>query len=199
MSPSASQPALWEVARQHYKGLHRPGERRLRVSVWMTLVVIPLLVAAAIAVLNAKLVAPTALLTAATVLVGAMLTLFVFLTNLRVKLDETPKYVHRRQLQRSVAGATVSALYVAALSIATALALAISAGFSSTAFDRPVLERVGAAVSGALVTHLAFSLLTVVTRAVGVYATVFAKDFGPDLDVADEPDDDVGQRVRRSR
>ncbi len=192
-----TQRGLLSVARLHFRGLRGPGRSRLRWTDWAWMVVIP--IGSGTAAFAADLhIEPTgSLLSATTLLVGAMLTLFVFLTNLRVKIEETPEYAYRRRLQRLIAGATISSLYVAVVALAASLALALAGGLGGPAWAGAIWERLGAALVTALLVHLGVGLMTVIRRAFAVYDGVFGKDFGPDLDiVVDLPE--VDDRERRA-
>src|SRR3954469_667457 len=66
-------------------------------------------------------------LSATALLVGVMLSAFVFLTNLRVKIQESATYAFRTQLQKLVGGAAVGCLYVAGIAFLTAALLSATA------------------------------------------------------------------------
>ncbi|SNS61345.1 hypothetical protein SAMN06309944_1002 [Micrococcales bacterium KH10] len=104
-----------------------------------------------------------------------MLTTFVFLANLRVKVDESKEMKHRHHLQRLIASTVVAALYtaVAALAVTFALAAIAALPWLRTDHAKPLVV----AVTGALLAHLGVTLISVIRRMFGVYYEVFARDY----------------------
>ncbi len=164
-------------------GLHLLGLRAGRPQMsWPDRLVfagLPLFTGAFSFALSPRLEGLSTLLAACSLLVGAMLTLFVFPTDLRLKLSETSALSYRRRLQRLVGSGVVSTMYLAVLALASALALASSADVP--ALKGLGLRRPGSALVIALLTHLAVNLLTVICRVLAVYLDVFGADFGADL------------------
>ncbi len=181
-------------------GLHLQGLRAGRPQMsWPDRVVfagLPLFAGAFSFALSLRLEGLSTLLAACSLLVGAMLTLFVFLTDLRLKLSETSALSYRRRLQRLVGSAVVSTMYVAVLALASTGALALASSADVPALKGLGLRRPGSALIIALLTHLAVNLLTVIRRVLAVYLDVFGADFGADLapvaDVADVTADRSG-------
>lgn len=147
--------------------------------------------------LNARFVNVSPLLSASTLLVGVMLTVFVFLTNLRVKVAETDKFVYRRALQRMIGSAAVCSLYVAGLALVISAGLAITGGIHVPVLAGRELRRLGSAVLVMLLAHLAVNLLTVIRRVFAVYVGVFGADFSPDLESVPDSEPRNGSHRRR--
>lgn len=127
------------------------------------------------------------LLSALALLVGGMMTTFVFLTNLRVKVDESKEQLaYRRTLQKLIAGTVASALYIAVLALSAALLLV---GVATLDWLRqPAVAPFTVGVVAAVGAHLAINMLSMFRRLYAVYHDVFLKDFGPDLSLTDGED-----------
>ncbi len=122
------------------------------------------------------------LLSAVALLVGAMFSAFVFLTNLRVKLSETATYAFRVDLLRYVGSSAVSCLYVAIVALVAAALLALVA---SVEFLRlPEVKPWTIAVLVSVVAHVGVSLLTVVRRMFAIYFELFTSDFDAPIEGA---------------
>lgn len=132
-------------------------------------------------------------LAATALLVGAMLSLFVFITNLRVKVAESPTYAFRTRLHHLLGGTAAGCLYVAlaALVVAGELTLVATVGALRSEVAQPIV--VGVVVSS--LTHLALNLLNVVRRLFGTYFELFASDFDPSIETL--PEEEPAQQQPR--
>jgi hypothetical protein len=127
------------------------------------------------------------LLSAVALLVGAMFSAFVFLTNLRVKLSETTTYAFRVDLLRYVGSSAVSCLYVAIVALVAAGMLALVASVEVLRLPEVKPWTIGVLV--AMVAHVGVSLLTVVRRMFAIYFELFTGDFDAPI---------VGGAIQRS-
>lgn len=132
-------------------------------------------------------------LAATALLVGAMLSLFVFITNLRVKVAESPTYAFRTRLHHLLGGTAAGCLYVAliALVVAGELTLVATVGALRSDVAQPIV--VGVVVLSLM--HLALNLINVVRRLFGTYFELFASDFDPSIGTP--PEDEPQQREPR--
>ncbi|MCM3516241.1 hypothetical protein [Nocardioides sp. P86] len=122
-----------------------------------------------------------------------MLSLFVFITNLRVKVAESPTYAFRTRLHHLLGGTAAGCLYVAlaALVVAGELTLVATVGALRSEVAQPIV--VGVVVSS--LTHLALNLLNVVRRLFGTYFELFASDFDPSIETL--PEEEPAQQQPR--
>lgn len=162
----------------HFSSLRRTGASRMTRRTWATLFLLPVIVAAISAAFQFKLDrgGATALLTATGLLVGAMVTAFIFLANLRIKISESDSLRIRRDMSVLTSETAVACLYCAGLALALSLSLATALAVPRAA--RPELVHLGATfliVAGLI--HLAINFLTVLRRLFGVYFAVFHSDF----------------------
>lgn len=135
------------------------------------------------------------LLAATGLLVGAMLTTFVFLANLRLKIDEG-ELNYRRRLQGLVASTVVASLYTALVALGVTFLLAAIATIGP--LRDPSLRPIVGGVVAAALAHLAVSLISVIRSMFGVYYSVFEKDFAPVLTTVSGPTQEELERARRS-
>lgn len=116
------------------------------------------------------------LLAATSLLAGAMISVFVFLANLRIKIQEVDSYNVRRDLKELVASSAVGSLHVAVIAMLLALCLALMASWPLLTTD----TLAGNIVSGIAIwflVHLAISLAAVLRRLLGIYVDLFTADF----------------------
>jgi hypothetical protein len=136
-------------------------------------------------------------LAATSLLVGALLSTFVFLTNLRVKLSETADFAFRANFHRLVAGSAAGCLYLAGVAF-------VLAGMLAGVASLPLLRSTGfqpyvAGVLLAVMVHLTINLLSVARRLFGIYFNMFAPDFDPEVDTRrDAVADKSRDRTERS-
>lgn len=162
----------------HFSSLRRDGQRRMSPGTFGTLFVFPLAVAGAGLLFQFRLDrgGATALLTATGLLVGAMVTAFIFLANLRIKISESNDLGIRRRMSVLTSETAVACLYCAGLALALALGLATALAVPRAA--RPDWAHLAATfllVAGLV--HLTVNFLTVLRRLFGVYYDVFRSDF----------------------
>lgn len=178
---------IMPIVRFHFRGLREPNAARLswRARSWLLL---PPAAGAALSYAGRlQFVGVSPLLSATALLVGAMLTVFVFLTNLRVKVSESERYAYRRVLQRMIGRAAVGALYVACLALLITAGLGVASAAQFHILDDLQLRRVGSAMIVALLIHLATNLMSVIRTTFAVYYEVFGVDFGATLEPVKDP------------
>lgn len=176
---------LRPTVRMHFRGMRDRRTGRLSVSTWTLTVVVPLAAATVAPLLDVQIVQSGPLITATSLLIGGMLSLFVFLTNLRIKLSEVDDFKFRRRVQQQVAYTSASCLYVALLALLGTVSLAI--GFSVHVPGLPIwVTTLGGGLAVALLVHLSITLLTVIRRVFGVYNALYKADFTADLRPVDE-------------
>lgn len=124
-------------------------------------------------------------LPAVSLLVGAMFGAFVFLTNLRVKLEESGTYAFRASLHKLVGSSAIGCLYVAIIALGTAGLLALVG--SVPLLRAPELRPYVVGVIVALLVHVGMSLVVVFRRLFVVYFDMFAADFNPEIDPNPRP------------
>jgi hypothetical protein len=149
-------------------------------SRWLRLsLIVPTLTVAASFAFRFRYGDLTALLSAVTLLVGAMISAFTFLANLRVKVSEVDEYRVRPRLKKAISSAAVATLYVCLSALGLALAIA-------STFAVPILgpTRGAGVVSSAIITgllaHLLMSFLSVLRRMFGLYVELFSGDYAAD-------------------
>ncbi|WHP18803.1 hypothetical protein [Cellulomonas sp. ES6] len=171
------------VVEKHLWSMRPPGSQRMRRSDRLVYAGVPMLtsvVAGAAIWLGAPVSNGISQLLAATsLLVGAMLTTFVFLVNLRIRVGDSKSTVYRRNLQRLIGSAVASSLYSAAVAAFLTFLLAVVATFDD--LRAPVVAPFTAGVVAGVAAHLGITLLTVIRRLFGVYVDVFGADYGPEL------------------
>jgi len=152
---------------------------RVMASQWFLFAFVPVLMGGAATYLTLSGIHFTngisPVLSAVALLVGAMFSAFVFLTNLRVKLSETEAYSFRSALLRYVGSSAIACLYVAIVALVAASMLALVA--SVEVLRAPEVKPWTIGVLVAAVTHVGVSLLTVVRRMFAIYFELFTGDF----------------------
>ena len=190
--------SVMPVIRRHFASMADDGDGEGgRRRTWVALAVVP----ACLGAFAGGLVAGgldvrdgvSQALAATALLVGAMLSLFVFITNLRVKVAESPTYAFRTRLHHLLGGTAAGCLYIAlaALVVAAELTLIATVGLLRSEVAQPIV--VGVVVSS--LTHLALNLVNVVRRLFGTYFELFASDFDPAIGVL--PDEEPAQQQPR--
>lgn len=162
----------------HFSSLRGDGKKRLSFGTIGMLFILPLAVAGLGLVFEFKLGrdGATALLTATGLLVGAMVTAFIFLADLRVKISESKELSIRRAMSLLTSETAVACLYCAGLALAISLSLAIALAVPSAVRTGPAHLAATFLIVAALV-HLTVNFLTVLRRLFGVYYDVFRSDF----------------------
>lgn len=122
-----------------------------------------------------------AVMTATSILVGVMITVFVFLSELRIKIQEVQEYRVRPNLKRLVASSSVGALYVSTLSIALTFLLALIASVPVLSRD-DLFGHISSAAAIWLLVHLIVFLGAILRKLFGVYVALFGEDFMVDSD-----------------
>ncbi|MDJ0319516.1 hypothetical protein [Pseudarthrobacter sp. PS3-L1] len=172
----------------HFRSLRADGQKRISAGTLATLFVLPLAVAGLGLSFHFKLDrgGATALLTATGLLVGALVTAFIFLANLRIKISESNEFSIRRRMSVLTSQTAVACLYCAGLALSIAVSLAVALAVPRAA--RPEWAHLAATfVIVAGLVHLAVNFLTVLRRLFGVYYDVFRADFVR-LAPAEDPD-----------
>lgn len=163
---------------KHFEALRPSGRTRITVPSVFVLFVLPLMVAVGGLAFGFKLDrgGGTALLTAVGLLVGAMVTGFIFLANLRIKISESDQLKSKRTMSQLTSETAVGCLYCATLALSIALALA--AGLAIPQAARADWAHVlGTAIIVFGLGHLTVNFLTILRRLFGVYYDVFKSDF----------------------
>lgn len=166
------------IVEKHFEALRPSGHARITPASVFVLFVLPLAVAVAGWGFGFKLDrgGATALLTATGLLVGAMVTGFIFLANLRIKISESEQLKSKRTMSQLTSETAVGCLYCATLALSIALALAAGMAIPQAA-RADWAHAVGTAVIVFGVGHLTANFLTVLRRLFGVYYDVFKADF----------------------
>lgn len=162
----------------HFSSLRRDGRKRMSIGTTGALFALPLAVAGLGLFFQFKLDrgGATALLTATGLLVGAMVTAFIFLANLRIKISESEELSIRRKMSLLTSETAVACLYCAGLALAIAMSLATALAVPGDA--RPDWAHLsGTFLIVAGLVHLTVNFLTVLRRLFGVYYDVFRSDF----------------------
>lgn len=166
------------IVKRHFQSVNRPGTRaRLDFGALAVVIAVPILlgVGAFVVGLRASSISLlTPLLMICGFLVGGMLTLFVFLVNLRVKISETSEFEHRRHLKKLIADVSASCLYLALVAFTLGTVSVLLAAYSASWWGPIHSALIGLAV--ATYTHIALTLLTVIRRLFAVYEDFFRRD-----------------------
>ena len=114
--------SLKPIMVNHFASLRRDNATRISASSKMLLFILPLIAAGLGAVTGFRLDrnGATALLTTSGLLVGAMVTAFIFLANLRIKISESETLKIRRQMGLLTSETAVACLYCAGLALGIA-------------------------------------------------------------------------------
>jgi hypothetical protein len=118
-------------------------------------------------------------LPSASLLVGAMFGAFIFLTNLRIKLAESPTFAFRVDLLRLVGSGAASCLYLGLVAVLLAGVLALVGSIPWFRSDAVAPFTVGLLV--AISAHIGITLAMVARRLFVIYLSLFASDFNPDV------------------
>lgn len=166
----------WPIFLYNSRASRREGVARLNWSERGLLYGAPTLGMAAFVIFRLQLNGVPQLLAAVSLLAGAMISVFVFLANLRIKIQEVDSYKVRRGLKELVASSAVGSLHVSVIAMLLALCLALMASWPLLTAD----TFAGNFISGIAVwflVHLAISLAAVLRRLLGIYVDLFTSDF----------------------
>lgn len=175
----------WPIVLYHTKANRRNGDDKASFSELLLLYGSPSGSSIVFLLLQLQLGGVPQLLAATSLLVGAMISVFVFLSNLRVKVFEVPALRVRRNLKKLIASSAVGALYVSAVSMTLSLVLALIASVPALSGKSTVASLV-AALAVWLLIHLVVSLASVLRRLFGIYVALFGGDFSADPDAEGE-------------
>jgi hypothetical protein len=180
--------SLVPIVTRHYRGLVAPGKTRLSIASIAAFFLLPLAVAGAGWALGFSLpsTAIGPLLTGTGLLCGAFLSVFVLLTNLRIKVDETEKWSYKTTLIKVIANTAASTLYASSVAFGVVGSLVVAVSIPRDWVQ--VLHAPGSAVIAALAVHLLACFLVVVRRLYGVYFAMFKRDFDPLLQIVSSTD-----------
>ncbi|MBW4720742.1 hypothetical protein [Saccharothrix obliqua] len=170
----------WPIFIYHTRANRRDGDEKATGIEIFTLYGAPTVVAVVILAFQVRLGGVPQLLAATSLLVGAMISVFVFLANLRVKVHEVAALKVRRNLRKLIASSAVGALYVSTVSMMLALALALLASIPSLSGDG-LMATLASALTSWLLVHLVVTLASVLRRLFGIYVALFGEDFTAEL------------------
>ncbi|MCS7480746.1 hypothetical protein ACFFQW_23610 [Umezawaea endophytica] len=171
----------WPIVLYHNKANRAEGEDKATRPELLLMYGLPTLIGAVFVVFRVRLGGVPQLLAATSLLVGVMISVFVFLANLRVKVHEVAEFKERRSLRKLIASSAVGALYVSSVSMTLSLCLALIA--SVPALGNPgFISFISSAIAAWLLVHLVVSLASVLRRLFGIYVTMFRSDFSAELD-----------------
>ncbi|MBP2340171.1 hypothetical protein JOF41_006349 [Saccharothrix coeruleofusca] len=171
----------WPIVLYHAQANRRSRDEKATVPELILLYGAPSITAATFVIFQFRLGGVAQLLAATSLLVGAMISVFVFLANLRVKVFEVAMLRVRRDLKKLIASSAVGALYVSMLSMVLALVLALMASIPALIEETFVASLASASAIWLLV-HLVVSLASVLRRLFGIYTALFGGDFSADVD-----------------
>jgi hypothetical protein len=178
--PVAKRFDVTPIVRFFYR-LHRSADGKLGRSDVVWLFVTPTVVGGAMAAANVRLTSLTPLLSASSLLIGVMLSLFIFVTNLRIKVSETEPYSYRRDLQKLIASVATAALYAALWAMLATVDFALSATIRFDLFAGPLWQRIGVGIQFWILAHLAVTIFSIIRRIFLIYHSMFQVDFSADL------------------
>lgn len=192
--------SVMPIVRRHFASMaddEDGGGGRRRV--WIVLGLVPLCVGAFAGGLVAGGVevrdGVSQALAATALLVGAMLSLFVFITNLRIKVAESPTYAFRTRLHQLLGGTAAGCLYIALAALVVAAELTLVATVSS--LRAQYLQPFVVGIVVASIVHLSLNLVNVMRRLFGAYFELFASDFDPQITAMAETVDPPVQEAHR--
>lgn len=159
------------------RALRGSNRRNLALQEYLMLYFLPVMVAAAFIGFRFQLTGIAQLLSATSLLVGTMLSAFVFLANLRIKISESDEHKLRTNLKELVASSAVGALYVSTIAMILALCLAVMASWPWLNLRQGWQCGIASGICAALLVHLIVSFTSVVRRLLGIYDELFDEDF----------------------
>ena len=197
MSSELARFSVMPLVAAFYRSLTTSGRKRPSMWVLLVLVVVPILLAFVALALDFRFargaIAP--LLTASGLLVGVLLSSFVLLTNLRIKISESDKWSYQAKTIRLVAHTAASTMYLTAVTLLLIAILLVGASVPSPVLDWVV--NIGTFATIVLISHVGITFTTVLRRLFGVYVSLFKADFDPVLElVAAPPSADMVTRNR---
>jgi hypothetical protein len=190
--PIAKRFDITPVVRYYYR-LHRGIDGKLSRPDLLWLFIAPTVIGGTAAGLDVRLTNLTPLLSATSLLIGVMLSLFVFVTNLRVKVFETESLSYRRDLQKLIASVAAAALYVALWAMLATVDLALSAAVQFDPLSGPLWRRLGVGIQFWILTHLTINIFSIIRRIFLIYHSMFQVDFSADLAPVQKTKDTKGE------
>jgi hypothetical protein len=183
--PDLSRFSLKPIVVKHFEALRPSGSTQITLPSKIVLFVVPLIFSGLGVALGYKLDrgGATALLTATGLLAGAMVTGFIFLANLRIKISESEQLKLKRKMSLLTSETAVACLYCAGLALGIAVTLAASLA-APRALRPDWAHLVVTALLVFALVHLSVNFLTVLRRLFGVYYDVFKSDFVKLADVS---------------
>jgi len=169
---------LRPIFTEHWKVLRDVETDKLPRTTKIIIFGVPVCVGIAVALLGVRLAGLAQILASVAVLVGAMVTTFVFLANLRVKLSESDAYRGRRRVTFLVGASAVGSLYVGTVAMTLSVVLAIVASVGGLTLNGTAVPLASAVVT-ALLLHLMLNLAIIARRLFGIYTQMFMEDQRP--------------------
>lgn len=170
--------SLKQLFDQVLGGLRRAEKSHIAWPTRTVVFVIPVVAGTLSAVFGGPLAQPTlsAILSGSGLLVGSMLTAFVFLANLRIKMSETVTLKRNGRLARMVSQTAAGCLYISFLALCIVGTVVIGLVIGGK-LHSGWLGRFGTALIVALGLHIVVLFTTVVRRLFGAYFEVFRADY----------------------
>ncbi|WP_138443558.1 hypothetical protein [Sinomonas susongensis] len=170
--------SLKVLFQQVLSGLRTTEAKKIAWPTRIVLFVLPLSAGAVVSVIGATLSAPgfSAVLSGSGLLVGSMLTAFVFLANLRIKMSETPDLKRNGRLARMVSQTAAACLYISFFALCI-VGIVVTGLIVGGTLHTGWLGRFGSGLIVALGLHLALIFTTVLRRLFGAYFDVFRADY----------------------
>ncbi|NYI89342.1 hypothetical protein HNR02_002665 [Amycolatopsis endophytica] len=166
----------WPIFLYNSRATHGPDSRRLNWAERGLLYGFPTAALVTFIAFRLQLGGVPQLLAATSLLVGTMLSAFVYLSNLRIKIQETADYRTRVRLKELVASSAVGALHVCVIAMVLALMLALMASWPELTSDS-VVANIASGIAVWLLLHLLVSFSSVLRRLLGIYVELFMSDF----------------------
>jgi CDP-diglyceride synthetase len=187
MSSELDRFSLLPLVTAHYRSLTTSGRKHPSLWIFATLIVVPVGLAFAAVAWDFRLTrgAISPLLTASGLLVGVLLSSFVLLTNLRIKISESDKWSYQAKTIRLVAHTAASTMYLTAATLLLIAILLVGASLPTPAPTWSVYA--GTVVTILLISHIGLTFSTVLRRLFGVYVSLFQADFDPVLELVAAP------------
>lgn len=189
MGTASGRFSLRPLLSRHVQSLQDASTGRISFGTWWALVGIPLLLGGLagyfiqpLSPAGSLAPSPALPLTASGgALTGGFLACFVLLTNLRIKLAESPHLPQTPDTRRSLSFAAINSLYLTTAS-ASFLVIALGLGaFWSQVATTPIAAQIWFGAAIALLAHILVLASTLIRRASSAYITMFGADTAPVL------------------
>ncbi|MCO4253891.1 hypothetical protein [Pseudarthrobacter cellobiosi] len=170
--------SLKQLFGQVFRGLRRTEASHIAWPTRLVVFFVPVAGGILGAVFGGPLAQPTlsAILSGSGLLVGSMLTSFVFLANLRIKMSETVSLKRNGRLARMVSQTAAACLYISFLALCI-VGIVLTALVLGGTLHTGWLGRFGTILIIALGLHIVLLFPTVVRRLFGAYFEVFSADY----------------------